>query len=239
MLTLWKKKWVSAAAMSVVMVALASTSHALTFSWSVEDSSGVIGAGLTTSSSSLHETVDFALFLNTPLSGTDDAFGLNFNAVNNSPLAQTFSLSLVRTTAPTSLDGGSIAASGALTLSDTSSARDGASLTSVAGEAVFQATLDGLPAETLFDAPYQLSCSSGSLLACNTVDSETTGPSTISTLGTTTARGIVYQFELSPGDSAAGNGTISIQAVPEPSLGLLVILGGTWLASRRRRKQLA
>jgi len=225
--------------MSVFLVAFASASHALTFVWSVEDSTGVIGAGLTTSSSSLHQTGDFALFLNSPLSGTDDAFGMSFNAVNDSSLSQIFSLSLVRTTAPTSLDGGNIAVSSTLTLSDTSSPRDGASLTSVAGEALFQATLDGVPVETLFDAPYQLSCTSGSLLACNTVDSASAGPSAISPLGTTTARGIVYQFELSPGDSAGGNGTVSIQEVPEPSLSLLVVLGGAWLASRRQRKRAA
>ena len=235
MQALWKK-WIGAALTLLFGLSVASASQALaTVNWSVEDSFGAVGSGVSASTATLADTLLFTLFLSAPDSGTDDAFSLNFNAINTSPRAQTYSLSLILTTPPTSLAGGSIAASSSFTLADGSTPRDGAFLSSVGGEAIFRATLSGLPAATLFDSPYQLSCASGARLACNTVDSASTGPSPISALGTPTSRGIVYQFELGPGDSLAASSSVGILTVPEPSLGVLMLLGGSWLISRRRR----
>ena len=217
-----------------VAFAWASQAQALTLSYSVADSLGPVGSGSQTGlSTSLSDTnAAFTLFMNSP--GDGSPLQLNFNASNTSALVQTYVLSVSIPIAPTSFSGGSLAASSGLTLSDGSSPPDSALLASTGGAAIFEATIGGTPAGELFTAPYSLSCVSGGLLPCSTVDSDSATVATLPTLPSASSLGITYQFELSPGDSVAGTGAAVFQTVPEPSTGTLWLVGGALLVGLRR-----
>ena len=220
----------------LVALALPSQAQALTLTYTVEDTLGPVGSGSATSpSTSLLDTNGaFTLFMNSP--GSGDPLQLNFNASNTSPRPQTYVLTVSLPIAPTSFSAGSLAAASGLTLSDGNSPPDGALLSSSGGAPVFQATIGGTPVADLFPSPYSLSCSSSGLLSCNAVDSTSITVPTLPALPEATSRGITYRFELAAGDSVAGTGTAAALAVPEPSQGMLFLIGGGFLTLRRRAR---
>jgi hypothetical protein len=163
----------------------------------------------------------------------------NFTVVNNSLVAQIFTVSVtspIAAVSPTSLMRGSIG----ITLTDEGPLNglgdtDGsASLTSVLGTDTYRAFLDGVAVQSLFPDAYSQSCGSGN---CTDTQNASFGiPVRIAGPGATSTMGITVQFLLSPGDSASVTSVFNIIPVPEPSTAVTVGLGLVGLAIARRRR---
>jgi hypothetical protein len=169
---------------------------------------------------------------------TDPQVTNNFTVVNNSLVAQIFTVSVtspIVPTGPTSLMRGSIG----ITLTDQGPLdgfgnTDGvATLTSILATDTYRAFLDGSPVQSLFPNPYTQTCTPDNCTIANSSDFgipvRIPGPGALSTMG------ITVQFSLSPGDAASVTSVFNIIAIPEPSTAVALGLGLVVLAMSRRR----
>jgi hypothetical protein len=156
----------------------------------------------------------------------------NFNVTNNSLVTLIFD---VIVTQPVVVTGPQTAMSGSvgITLTNTT----GTAVLTDASVDVYQALIDGVVVRTLLPEPYSLSCPSA---FCTATDSDDFGifptPPEIGPQANTDIA-IRIRFALSPGDSAGITSVFNIEAVPEPSPGVLLTLGLLGIAIARRSRQ--
>ncbi len=143
-----------------------------------------------------------------------------FSVTNNTAATQwytmIFSIGISPSITPTSLIGGSAA----FTVTDANN--DGATISApgMGPQAMYTALIDGLPVQTLFDAPYSLSAlfPGGSNVAVDQFGlpgPSQPGPQALSTIG------LRVDFLLSAGDRATFSGNFDVEPVPLPA--------GVWL----------
>jgi hypothetical protein len=139
-----------------------------------------------------------------------------------------FTLNIAAPVTPSSVIGGSMQGGA------TDNNGDGVTLATFAGNAFYAAQIDGSTVQTLYDDPQ--SFSAGNYLSLNvpqltfgTPTPSQAGPAANSTIG------IIFDFTLTPGDSATFTGNFVVEPVPEPGTVLLLGLGLIGLAASRRR----
>jgi hypothetical protein len=112
---------------------------------------------------------------------------------------------------------------------------DGATVSTVAGSALYTALLDGANWQTL--RAHSFSKSAGPSLSAN-IASTNFGSPIPSLLGPAVASsiGIRLDFTLTPLDSASFTSNHVVEAVPEPQTGALLAIGLVMLARGRRRR---
>jgi hypothetical protein len=151
----------------------------------------------------------------------------NFSVTNISAFPQVFDILV---TSPVLATGPQTDMTGSVGLTITNTASASASLGD-AGVAVYQAMIDGVTVETIFDPAYTLSCGAP---FCSNTDNDgfvsVTGPAAASSIS------IRIRFTLSPGDSASGTSVFNIEAIPEPTTAILLGLGLTGIAAAGRRR---
>jgi outer membrane lipoprotein SlyB len=179
-----------------------------------------LGGGATLTSLSLNFVVDPEVHLNLSLR-------------NGSSVIQTFTL---ETTLPTdpfagpNRMGGSVGGS----LTESNGGGSGASLSAVAGSAIYTALIDGVGVQQLLASPFVLSV--GNNFETANVPATAFGqpipnaaaPSVLGSIG------IRLQFRLSPGDQVALSSVFVVQT-PEPAIGALLAAAGLALVALRRR----
>jgi hypothetical protein len=152
----------------------------------------------------------------------------NFNVTNISGVTQVFDILV---TSPVVVTGPQTLMTGSIGLSVTNTASGGATLTDT-GVAVYQALIDGVTVETLFDPAFTLTCAPP---FCSDTDNamftNQIGPQANANIG------IRIRFTLSPGDSASGTSVFNIEAVPEPVTAMMLGMGlvGLAIAGSRHR----
>jgi hypothetical protein len=139
-----------------------------------------------------------------------------------------FTLNISAPITPSSLIGGSMQGGA------TDNNGDGVTLANFSGNSFYAAQIDGSTVQTLYNDPQ--SFSAGNYLSTNvpnlafgTPIPSQSGPAANSTIG------IIFDFTLTPGDSATFTGNFVVEPVPEPGTALLLGMGLIGLAARRRR----
>lgn len=150
---------------------------------------------------------------------------------NNFAVPATFNLFMLLPTVGVFPAGSPMFGSSSITVGD-ANFNSSASLSSVAGSAVYNALADGVVQRQLYANPYSLLPVFGPPGATNSETRSFFGELTTSAL--TTEIGIRHHFTLSPGDSATANSSFFI--VPEPSTCLLGLAGMALLMVTVRRR---
>jgi hypothetical protein len=159
----------------------------------------------------------------------------SFAVTNNTASTQTFVFSVTLpvsvTFGPPSLIKGSIGGSA------TDNNGDGVTVATSGGISLYRALIDGSVVRTLHDDPF--SASTGSAFGTASIPVADFGIPNAESVGvaTTTDIGIILRFTLSPGDSAAITSVFNVEAVPEPGMAMLLLVGLAAIAgvSRTRR----
>jgi hypothetical protein len=150
---------------------------------------------------------------------------------NNFAVPATFNLFMLLPTVGVYPAGSTMFGSSSITVGDANF--DGvASLSTVAGSAVYNALADGVLQRQLYPHAYSLLPVFGPPGSTNSETRTFSGELTTSAL--TTEIGIRHHFTLSPGDSATANSSFFI--VPEPSTCLLGIAGIALVVATARRR---
>jgi len=111
---------------------------------------------------------------------------------------------------------------------------DGATVSTVAGSALYYAQLDGANWQPLYSNPF--SVSAGSFLSSNIPQTSFGNPiPSLPGPAVSTSIGIRLDFTLTGGDSASFTSNHVVQPVPEPGTAGLLGLGLAFLAGRRRK----
>lgn len=233
-------------AWAAVLASVALNAEALELSFAVADETGEIGRGAAAATTLANMPSDYSLML----TGSEDlagpAVGLSFTVTNRSELTQTFRIAASFLVSGGSLVDAAAAASAGIVLSEGGAGADGGALSSVEASPIFQGLIGVTEITSLFADPYLLQCSSGSGVPCSAVASESSLPASLASGSAGSSIAAVFRFELTAGDTAAGAGSFLVSPaaeapenqVPEPSLGLLLLFGGSalWRAARRQSR---
>ena len=158
--------------------------------------------------------------------GENAAVGLTLMVTNVLDVAATFelvfSVNVSPLLAPTVMSG---SING--TITDTSAAADGATISTPLGDAIYRGMIDGVAVRTLSLSPSTQSAPAGGFSDFGPFTfGDEAGPAVDMSIG------IRNRFTLSPGDTV--NLTSVFRVVPEPASLLLMALGAAVMASRRR-----
>ncbi|HWL92984.1 MAG TPA: PEP-CTERM sorting domain-containing protein [Phycisphaerae bacterium] len=156
----------------------------------------------------------------------DPSISGSFTITNISPFTQSFNFLVQMPTAfatggTTTINGASI-----LTLNDSGGAA-GATLSSVPGLPLYDAQVNLVSAQTLFNDPYSLTTTAPNL----NFDLESFGPIPGPAVFVVATLGINHDFQLSPGDTMTLNSRFEI--VPEPATMGLLLLGSVFILRRK------
>lgn len=164
------------------------------------------------------------------LSGeTDPIANLGFAVTNTASIPVEFIFTMTVPIAPP-LPASFIGGSASFTLTDADFSGDSDLSSNGAGDPGFVGLIDGVPALSLFDAPFTISTPAGSVSDFEVLGLP--GP-TIPSGPALTSIGIEVNFSLSPGDSASGTFSFVVE-IPEPSSALIAVSGLAIGVFRRR-----
>jgi hypothetical protein len=112
---------------------------------------------------------------------------------------------------------------------DTSIIGTAGQISTVAAFPIYSAQIDSVTIQTLQNSPFTLTTSQGA------VSSSAQFGFNLNNIPVASSIGILLQFQLSPGDTAAIISDFEVVAVPEPATMTLVFVGACLLAYRRQR----